>query len=197
MPFTTYSELQTVVASRLHRDDLTTEIQDSIKLAEAEMQVECKLVEFESTGSISVTAGVGTLPTDFVGMRSIYWDGDTTRELVYLPPAQFDILRNTNGLSTYYTISGTTIRTIPSQTGTAVITYNARFTPLSVANPSNSLLTNHPDAYLYGTLKHIAIHTEDDTSLQKSGTMFNAAKERITKNNQERKYAGPLTVKAR
>jgi hypothetical protein len=197
MPFTTYAALQTVVADRLHRTDLTDEIKESISLAEAEMQRECQLVEFEATANVSVTAGVGTLPTDLVAIRSLYWNGDLTRQLHYLTPAQFDLRRNNSGSTNFYTISGTTLRTSPAETGTVVATYNARFTPLSDSATSNSILTNHPDSYLYGTLKHIAIHTQDDAMLQKSGVMFNAAKAKIKSQNQDRKFGGPLTVRAR
>lgn len=195
MAISTYAELQSLVASRLHRTDLTTEIQDAIRLAEAEMQVDCKLVEFESTATITVTSGSGSLPANFVGMRSIYWDDDTDHVLTYIPPDVFDSLRNSTGGEPYeYTISGSTLRVTEGATGSAVATYHAKFTAL--ADGTNSLLTNHPDAYLYGTLKHIAIHTRDTELLQLAGTLFNAAKDRITSNNKDRKHAGPLQVRA-
>lgn len=195
MAISTYAELQSLVASRLHRTDLTTEIQDAIRLAEAEMQVDCKLVEFESTATIAVTSGSGSLPANFVGMRSIYWDDDTDHVLTYIPPDVFDSLRNSTGGEPYeYTISGSTLRVTEGATGSAVATYHAKFTAL--ADGTNSLLTNHPDAYLYGTLKHIAIHTRDTELLQLAGTLFNAAKDRITSNNKDRKHAGPLQVRA-
>lgn len=197
MPFSSYAELQTSVADTLHADDLTSDIQDCIALAEAEMQVECKLVEFESDASIAVTDGSGSLPSGFLGMRSAYWNGDTKSPLSYVAPARFDALRNNSGgTPSFYTISGSTIRVDEGATGTIVGMVHARFTALSDSNPSNAILTNYPDAYLYGTLKHLAIRTDDDALLQKTGVMFNAAKERIKKDNKDRKHAGPLTVRA-
>lgn len=201
MPFSTYAELQTAVASTRHRTGDTTftdQVEDFIALCEAEMQRKLKLVEFEATGSIAVTAGSGSLPADFVGMRSVYWDGDTKRSLESIAPARFDALRNNSGdLPSFYCISGSTLRVNEGATGTAIATYNAKFSALSDSNTTNSLLTTHPDVYLYGTLKHACVWQEDDAGVVKYGTLFNAACEQIKTNNTDRKYAGPLQVRAR
>lgn len=198
MAITTYALLQSQVASLLHRDDLTTQIQESIALCESEMQTKCKLVEFESTATVTITSGSGTLPTGFVGMRSIYWEGDEDYPLVYVTPAQYDAYRSLGTSDPWvYTISGSTIRTAPMNSGSAVMTYSARFTALSDSNTSNSLLTDFPDAYLYGTLKHVCVFTQDSQSMQTYGVLFNAACDRIDTNNQARTFAGPLTVRAR
>jgi hypothetical protein len=198
VPFTTFSELKTAIASKLHRDDLEDEIEDAIALAETEMQVDCKLVEFETDSSITITSGSGTLPTGFLGFRSVYWNGDTKQPLFPAAPGYFDALRNnTGGSPSVYVISGSTIRLNEEASGTAVGIARVRFTPLSDSNTSNDLLTNHPDAYLYGALKHMAIHIVDGGLLEKAGILFNAAKGRIKTNNQDRRYAGPLEVRAR
>jgi hypothetical protein len=197
MPFSTWTELKAKVASDYKRDDLTAEIVDAIALAEAEMQVECKLVEFETDSSISITAGSGPLPTGFLGMRAAYWDGNLKTPLKYVTPDRFDSLRNNSGdTPAFYTISGSTIRVNEGATGTVKAVSNVRFTPLSVSTATNDILTNFPNAYLYGSLKHLAIVTQDDASLQKYGLLFNAAMESIKTNNKERKYAGPLQVRA-
>lgn len=198
MPFSTYSELKTAIADKLHRDDLEDEIEDSIALAEAEMQVDCKLVEFEADSSITVTSGSGTLPTGFLGFRSVYWNGDTRYPITYVSPSSFDSRRNsTGGIPSFYTISGSTLRVDEEANGTAIGVANVRFTPLSDSNTSNSLLTNHPDAYLYGALKHMGVQVVDQNLLQTAGILFNAAKERIKTNNKDRKHAGPLQVRPR
>ena len=195
MPFSTYTELKAAVADVANRTDLTNQIIDAIALAEAEMQVDCKLVEFESDSSIAVTSGSGTLPTGFLGFRSCYWNGNPKQALVYIAPNRFDALRNNSGdTPSFYTISGSTIRVNEGATGTVVGMANIRFTALSGSNASNAILANFPTAYLYGALKHLATVTQDDNALQKFGTMFNAEKARIMKNNTERKWSGPLAV---
>jgi hypothetical protein len=198
MPFSTYTELKAKVASDYKRDDLTAEIVDAIALAEAEMQIECKIIELESDASITITSGSGPLPTGFLGMRSCYWDGDTKTPLKYITPDGFDSLRNNSGdTPAYYTISGTTIRVNEGASGTLKAMCNVRFTPLSGSQASNDILAYFPNAYLYGALKHLAIVTQDDASLQKYGVLFNAAMGSIKANNKDRKYAGPLQVRPR
>jgi hypothetical protein len=198
VPFTTYSELKTAIAGKLFRDDLEDEIEDAIALAEAEMQLDCKLVDFESDVSITVTSGSGPLPTGYLGFRSLYWNGDTKRPMSPVPPAYFDRLRNESGdYPSYYFVSGSTLRVNEGATGTAAGVALVRFTPLSDSATSNALLTNHPDAYLYGAIKHMGFHVMDDGLMQKAGLLFNAAKARITSNNADRKHAGPLQVRPR
>lgn len=198
MPLSTYTELKAAVADLANRTDLTAQIVDAITLAEAEMQVDCKLIEFESDASITITAGTGNLPTGFLGMRAAYWDGNTDYPLSYITPDTFNALRNNTGdIPSFYTISGSTIRVNEGATGTVQAMVNARFSVLSGSNATNAILTNFPNAYLYGALKHLMVVTDDDAKLQKFGLLFNAEKERIKKNNMDRKYAGPLQVVAR
>ncbi len=198
MALTTYTELKAAIADLASRTDLTSQIVDCVTLAEAEMQADCKLLEFEALSTVTITSGSGTLPTGFLGARSVYWDGSPDYPLTYVTPDRFDSLRgNDSGDGHYYTITGSTIKTTPQGSGSVVMTAMVRFAPLSVSVASNAILANFPNAYLYGSLKHLAIYMEDDAKLQKFGTLFNAEKERIRKNDEDRRFAGPLTVRAR
>lgn len=198
MPLSTFAELKSAIADTANRTDLSTPILDFITLAEAEMQVDCKLIEFESDSSITVTSGSGSLPAGFLGFRSAYWNGNTKYALHYIAPAQFDTLRNNTGdVPTFYTVSGSTLRVNEGATGTVIGMASVRFTALSDANTSNAILANFPNAYLYGALKHLAVYTEDDAKLQKYGVLFNAEKQRIKQNNIDRKYGGALQVRPR
>jgi hypothetical protein len=200
MAITTYAELQTAVAAwdkRTGDTSYTTYVPDFIALCEADLQVRCKLVEFETTATVTITSGSGTLPTGFLAMRSVYWDGDPDYPLSYLTPEQFDAMRGSDsGDGYYYTISGSTIRTTPMGSGSVVMTYSARFTPL--ASGVNAILTNFPDAYLYGSLYQGALFRKDDPAAQKYAQLFGSAVERINLNNEQRKYAGsPMQVRVR
>lgn len=198
MALATYSDLQTSVAAWLNRSDLGTYLADFIALCEADLQRRCKLVEFEATATTTITAGVGGLPADFVGMRSVYWDGDSDHPLTYVTPAEFDAWRDAGAGydGQLYTISGSTIRTAPMGDGSLVLTYNAKFTALSDTNTSNSLLTNHPDVYLYGALKQAAIFVKDTGGINTYGAMLDQAVAGVRVNNDDRKHAGPLEVRA-
>jgi hypothetical protein len=190
MSISNYSELQTVVSDWTYRNDQAARIPNYIVLAESDMQVRCKLVEYEGSATVPVVAGVGALPTGFTGMRSIYWNGNMDLSLRYLTPAQMDARRDVSGDPTYYTITGTNLEVSPAGDGDAVIRYKARFTPLSDANTTNVILSNYPDAYLHGALLQFAIWAQDDARAVKEEALFNAAVERIVKDNNQKKYAG-------
>lgn len=193
MPITSYTTLVTALDGKtgyLHRSDVTAKIPDWIALAESDMQVRCKLLEFETSAAVAIVAGVGSIPSDLVGMRSIYWDGNPKQPLGYIPPDRFDLLRNLNDSPRYYTLVGTQLRIAPSATGNAVLTYHARFTGISSTMGTNSIINNFPEAYLFGTLYQAALWEEDDDKAAKNKGLLDEAIARIHTNNTERKWAG-------
>lgn len=198
---TTYAELQAKVVDLLHRTgDTTVEAlaPDWIGYAESEMQTRIKLMEFETTSTVTITAGSGPLPTGYIGMRSVYWDGDPDHPLTYVTPDVYDSHRfNDSGDGYEYTISGSTIKTSPMGSGSVVCTHLARFTPLSDSATSNAILASYPDLYVYGSLKHASVWTKDDSDVQKYGLMFNAICDRVNEINDQRKYGHALAVRAR
>lgn len=195
---TSYSDLKTEIAAFYHRNDLTSYIDTFIDLCEAEMQRKIKLLEFETTGTVTVTSGSGSLPTGFVGARTLNWDGDPKRVLTYVTP---DRLETINALSpsyvSYYTITGSTFKFANDTDGALNITYLAKFTPLSDLATSNAILTSHPAAYLYGSLIHAAIYCKDSEGAMGYKALFQAELDEINRDNQDKKYGGAaLQVRA-
>lgn len=198
MSLDTWTNLQTEVASNANRSDLTALIPTFIQLAESEMQRELKLSELEASSSITMTAGVGTLPTGYAGARSLYWDGQPDRPLEYVTPDRFNALRAsyTSGDAQWYTIQGGQLLTMPPGDGTVVMQYLARFTALSGSNASNAILASYPDAYFFGTLKWLYHHTRNWAAKTEQGNAFDRVLASIIKDQKAKKYPGPLTVRA-
>lgn len=196
MSITTYAELKTALTNWSKRSNLSALLGDFIALAESDMQIRTKLVDFEDVATVAVTDGVGALPTGFNGARSAYWDGNLDAPVKYLPPSQFDARRNESGIPEFFTVVGSDLLTSPSNTGNLVLTYQARFTPLSDVATSNVLLTNYPDAYLHGSLAQLYTYCFDTNMAAFHGGLFDNAVKRIIKDNRDRKYAGPLQVRA-
>lgn len=191
MSITTYTELKAAILDHSHRSDLTAD--DFIDLCESDLQVRAKLIEFEATGTITITAGSGTLPTGLVRTRSVYWDGNNNTPLKYLAPDRFDAVPE-GGNGSFYTITGSTIKTAPNGSGTLGITYSAKFTPLSDSAPTNAILESFPDAYLYGSLFHLYGYTQDDDQQTKYNGLFERAIAKLIRQNNERKYGPSLRV---
>lgn len=195
MSISNYSELVTAVARASFRGDLATDIPNFIQLCEADMQTRLKLVDFENTATLTVTDGVAALPTDFKGMRSVYWDSDYDRPLQYLTPDKFNGLVLTSDLPNFYTIVGTNIKFSTSISGTAFTNYKAKFTPIDTGNATNAIITNYPDAYMHGTMMQLYLFTRDAANVQARQMAYEQAISRITKDNNERKYGSVLMVR--
>lgn len=196
MSFDTYANLQTEIADASYRTDLTAKIPSFISLCESDMQVRCKLVQFEGSATLSVVAGVATLPTDFKGHRAAYLDGDQARPLKYVTPDRFDLLANDSGLGTWFTITGSSFKMAPQSDASVVLTYYAAFTPLSDSATSNSILLTYPDAYYHGSLMQLGLYIKDDAMVSTRKALYEEVIARIKKDNQDRKYPGPLQVRA-
>lgn len=193
---TTYSTLKTEIADYIARNDLSSVVDTFIDLCESEMQRELKLLTFETTGTVTVTAGTGALPTGFTSMRAIYWDDSPDRGLRYVTPAELDRVNASDPARvSYYTITGSSIKTADDATGTLNLTYMAAFTPLSDVNTTNAILTNHPSAYLYGSLVHAAVYVKDFEGAVGYRTIFSEELKQIKRDNNDKKYAGQLMVR--
>lgn len=197
MSVTNFTDLKEALATNSNRSDLTALIPDFIALAEADMQRRLKLVDFETTATVTVTAGSGALPTGFAGHRAAKWDGDEDRTLSYITPDRFNALTNVVTLPTYYTVVGTTLKVMSESTGSVVLTYNARFTPLSGSNATNAIVTSYPDAYFFGSLIHLYDHLRNDKQVARYEGKFERVVNQIIKDHKERKYPGPLEVRPR
>jgi hypothetical protein len=188
---TSYTDLKTEIAAFYHRNDLTSYIDTFIDLCEAEMQRKIKLLEFETTGTVTVTAGSGTLPTGFVGARTLNWDGDPKRVLTYVTPDKLETVNSRSpSYVSFYTITGDTLKFANDTDGTLNITYLAKFTPLSGSTATNAILDSHPAAYLYGSLIHAAIFCKDTEGALGYKSLFQSEIDEINKDNQDKKYGG-------
>lgn len=193
---TTYATLKTEIADFIERNDLTSVVDTFIDLCEAEMQRELKLLSFESSGTVTVTNGEGTLPAGFSAVRSVSWDGLPERQLHYVTPSRLRAVNATDpAFVSFYTITGNVFKVADDSSGTLNLTYMANFTPLSDGNTTNAILTNHPAAYLYGSLVHAAVYCKDfDGGVTYKG-LFDAEMQKIKKDNNDKKFAGQLQVR--
>jgi hypothetical protein len=190
---TNYTGLKTEIQGFIERSDLSTVVDTFIDLCESEMQRSVKILEFETTGTVTITDGAGSLPTGFVGARSVSWETSPERLLRYVPPDEL-LKLNAGDPSTvnYYTVTGSEIKVADDQSGTLNVTYMARFTPLSDSAPTNAILTNHPAAYLYGSLVHAAVYCKDFEGAIAYQALFQKQIDEINADNKDRKYPGQL-----
>ena len=159
MAINSYSTLQTAVANWLDRDDLAARIPEFISLCEARFNRTLRLRAMETLDTtVSTVGGTSTiaLPTGYVQMRDFHLTTSPLTQLQYLAPEMMVRLNagSLQGKPLTYTIIADTIRLgpTPDSAYTTSMLYYKTFDALSGIAPTNWVITNAPDVYLYGTL---------------------------------------------
>ncbi len=192
MALANYADLQTSVASWLHRGNLTAMIPDFINLAEAKINREVRIRAMEQVATGTVAASVA-LPTGFVEMIALTVStGNKTWPLTYVPPAEL----NTESSAPYrYSIVGDNLLFATIGTGyTYSLTYYEKFDALSTG--VNWLITNAPDIYLYATLLEAAPYIKDDPRIATWAQLLLDSVERLARADKRDRFGSNLVVRA-
>jgi hypothetical protein len=158
MAINSYSTLQTAVSNWLDRDDLSDRIPEFISLAEATFNRVLRIRAMETTLADTTPSGSkeDPLPTGYLQLREIHLTTSPIVSLAYITPEIMYRIRSgsISGKPTNYTILGDNILFGPTPDGAYdySITYYKAFIALSDVAPTNWLILNAPDLYLYGTL---------------------------------------------
>lgn len=166
MALANFTDLKAAIADHIHRTDLTTQIPDFISLAEGRInrRIQARLQEKET--ALTLTAGTRdmALPADYYEGLNLWMTTYPPRdEMVFKSPEQ--IVYGTDastGVPTAWTIDGSniTLDSIGDIDYTFDFRYRCKFV-LSDAEPTNWLLTNYPDLYLYASLFQAAVYTHN------------------------------------
>jgi hypothetical protein len=139
---TTYTELKTAAANWLTRSDLGSRIAEFVALAEAHFNRRLRAREQETSASIAMAGGAGTLPADYLQWREVKWPGSVARSLEY---ADRSWLTETypdspSAVPRYFTIDGTTISVVRVDNTSLTLRYYQKIPSLSDGAPTNWLL---------------------------------------------------------
>jgi hypothetical protein len=187
----TYTGLKASIAEWLMRDDLTAAIPDFIAMAGNRAARKLRVADMETTATGVLTDGAAALPDDFLELRRVVSAGSTNSILEFTTPgsAGYEYQFEGAGVPLNYTITGTTITPYPTAgSGTLVIDYYAKPPVLSDAVPTNWLLSNAPEVYLYGSLIESAPFLADDNRVGVWGTLFNQACDEMQKLDERMRY---------
>lgn len=181
MALTTYSELKDSIADFLNRDDLTSVIPDFITLAEAQMNREVRHWRMEKRATANLDTQYTALPNDFLQPIRFVLQTDPVITLEQTDSRAIANLRASNndqsGKPTDYSILDSSIEVFPTPdaTYTLELLYYEKIDALNLGNTSNWLLTNYPDAYLYGSLMHSAPYLQEDNRIQTWAALYQKA----------------------
>jgi hypothetical protein len=174
-----YTDLQAAIIDLLNRPDLANQPQTWIQLAEAQMsRVIRSRWMLSRSQTFTISSEYVSVPSDFVGVKSFIITSTTpAQKLTYQSPEVMDELStlrwNWSDAPMDYTILGSEFRfsPIPGQSYTAQLTYYQRI-PALASNATNWLLTNHPDAYLYGSALQAVPYLSDDDRVETWAAIF-------------------------
>lgn len=188
MAITTYSELVTAIQNYLmDRTDLATPAPEFITLGEAVIAygfdsptmkihpLRCR--DMETISTVTLTSGVGTLPTDYLQYRRVVEAAvSPRRELEYITPSGADqqYPSRSSGSGHHFTIIGSSIYTFPLVATSCELTYYARVPALTASATTNWLLTKNPNIYLRASLFHAAEYIKNDAEMQKQAGFLKA-----------------------
>ena len=197
MAISTYSELQTEIAEWVNRSDLTARIPTFISLCEAKLNRELRLRVQEANFPLSLAAGESSvaLPDGFVEPLAL-WEVEASgnRPLRFVPPSALD-KDATAGDLTKWSIDGTNI-IFGRPAGSAVsLLFRMRSAfALSDAEPTNWLLTNYPDVYLYGSICEAEHFSRDDEAMMVAKARCDEAMRSVKRLNAKSQSGGTLAV---
>jgi len=197
-----YSELKASIANFLARDDLTSQIPDFIKLAEARMSRELETREQEKRATATLTAGDEyiALPTDMREIREVKLNTSPVTVLSYHSPSSLDSTYSSNGQGTPlgYSVVGLELklRPIPDASNTAEIIYIGTLPALSDSQ-TTTLFLRSPDLYLYGALSEAYSYLLDETRATQYDAKFTRILQEIKIDEQRSHYGtGSLQIKS-
>lgn len=196
MPITTYNELQTAIADNLARSDLTSFLPDFVMMAEnwlnygSDNSEALRCREMEAITSLPPTAGVCTLPSDYIEYRRVTEVAGVRRPLSFITPdmAEINYPSRSSGLGEKFTIIGSSLYTFPLVSNNVELTYYQALPPLA-SNTSNWLLAKSPSTYLRAALVQAAEFIKNDEEAAKQAQMARSLIAGLNKSDQMGKYA--------
>jgi hypothetical protein len=197
MAITTYAELQAAAANWLVRADLTQRIPEFITLAEARLNRVLRARLAEAEAPLTATAGGRTipLPSGFAEPLALWIvTAGERRALRFVEPSLLGA-SSLRGRPCSWSIDGATLafERPCDQAYDLVLRMLARFA-LTDAQPTNGLLADYPDAYLFATLCEAGPFLRDDELAGAYEARLERAIAEINSKDARARAGGPLAT---
>lgn len=171
---TDYGSLQTAVASRANRSDLTADIPDFIRRAH-----DVIVGEVVMAADLTISTQSTALPTGFREALSVWL---VNRPMKQLSEASEQVTQYISGAGIPYCFRiDTTLLVYPTPMSSYVarMVYRLSRTFFADDTATNAVLTRYPFVYLYGAMAELQRHLLDDNQADRYELLFRAEIERI------------------
>jgi hypothetical protein len=167
MALNTYGDLAAAIPNWLNRSDISPQVPDFVRLAEARLGNDLSRAILEDERTVPITAGVATLPDDVVTVIAMKVQGATYPDVEVIDGGRAEDIKRSlyAGPRTFATIVGREVRLIGATTGNLVIRARCAL-PSVETNGTNRVLALWPNVYLFGALLEAANFLRDDAGVQ-------------------------------
>ena len=170
MSLETYDELKVSLKNWLDRDDLDPFLGDFIRLAESRFNRILRLRAMERKEKTDTVGGQSNykLPNDFLQGREFRLNTSITKSLQYITPEIYESWNLGQGLPKFYTIVADELKLgpVPSDEIEMEMLFYGKVPSLGSTRPTNWILLNAPDIYLYGSLLEAEAFLQNDPRIQ-------------------------------
>jgi hypothetical protein len=202
MAITSFSTLVSTAGDWLNRSDLSAACETFVQMAEGKLKRDHRIRKLQSS-TITVSAETYTLPSDFDSLQSLAHDGQAYFGSIEIvgPEKLSEIkqLYGTSGVPSHAAIIDGVLRFAPvtSSSVTLKMTYWVVLPALSESAPTNWLLEDHPDIYLYAVLLESAPYLKDDPRVAVWKTELEERLEELHKQLERAQFSGRLVIRPR
>jgi hypothetical protein len=188
-----YSELQSVIADFANRQDLASQIPTFIQLTEARLNRDIRHWRQEKRAAADVVGERFPLPCDWVETIKVKADGRPLRlaDAFMVDAVDHEHHRPSAG-NLYYRHTGDQFELFPAQDKPVrfEVEYVAKVPPLSDSEPTNWLLEEFPDVYIFGAMLQVAPFLHDDQRLPLWTQAYGEAVSAANISSDKAKYSG-------
>lgn len=196
---TDYTSLLAFVTDHLELDSETeAQIPAFIGLAEASLRRMLTVPEREEQDTVTTVADQAyvTLPAAVRQLRTVYFDSDYP-----LSPVTLNVLMAysaNSGKPQVYSVAAQSLFLSPTPDAayTITLTYMATIPALTVSAPTNWLLTNHPDAYLYAVLMQAEAFRSNDERIPMLAAALDGAVAQINQEGNRYRNSAPMRLRS-
>lgn len=203
MSIASYSDLKSLIARRLKRNDLTDYIPDYIRFAEARIYRELRVRQMETALSSAIASGVIAVPSGYLDLKHAYINGTPVQKLqrkdaewIY----QNYPTRSSDSQPKFIAREGESFifGPYPDSAYTVKGIYYKKLDALSDSNTSNWLITDAPDLILWASLIEAQIDIHQDDRIPLWQAKYDEAKQAVIRQDKHEEFSGsPLAVTAR
>lgn len=149
-----------------------------------------------TTTTLATSSAAATVPSGLLEFERIWIDANDGKDLLYVPLSQFRSRANAQltGTPTEYTMEGATLYVAPTSDATLQVSYFSKLGAFTGDSSTDTVLTNHPRAYLQGVLEEALGWISDFERAGYEGQKFAATVKGLAAADRAAKVSGSLLV---